>query len=347
MPALRLMLFTFALFSSALPMVLKAEDPREFIVRFGYESATKVQQEANLRIDEESGRLSKVLLLAEKRSKIDGRLNSKGQKIQLQDGNGIPDANFRTEALGGELGIFWSHVPDFETAHLVFARSTDRKVFIEKAKAKLDELESQRDSLPKWCLPEFDIAGSRMNQAGWLHFDDLRVVQNLGDGSFLGKFEGNKYYEELPVMLIVGMPGAKDFSDDHRISDVSPKNLVICNRTYKYSTAGNSTRTVHVLEFCNQKSVEAYIDAHVPLSDRAPKEKPIPIPKPKLKPKPIPKPNVERVWSDMSGKFAVSATLKSIADGKVTLLKADGTETVVPIDRLSKKDQEWLESQKE
>jgi|GEM_PF-2567790 len=332
MPAMKPILFAIALFSAALPMVLKAEDPSEFIVRFGYENATKVQQETNLRIDEESGKLSKVLLLAEKRFKLDRRLQLNGQIIQFVDESGIPDKSFGAGAPGG--GFAWSREPDFETAHLVFARTADRKDFITNSKAKLDELESQRDRLPKWWIPDFELSGSRMNQAGWLHFDELRVVQNLGDGSFLGKFEG-KYYEDVPVMLIVGMPGAKDFSDDHRINDVSPKNLVMCNRTYQYESVGKSIRTVHVLEICNLKSVESYVEGHVPKADREPRAKPK-----SRRPE-------ERVWSDKSGKFAIRATLKSIEDGKVTLLKADGTETVVPIDRLSNKDQKWLESQKE
>ena len=328
MPALRPMLFAIALFSSALPMVVKAEDPREFIVRFGYENAKKVQQETNLRIDEESGKLSKVLHLAEKRFKLDRRLELNGQIIQFVDARG-PDTRFSADYPEGGLTLSWSRDPDFETAHLVFCRSTDRKDFIANAKAKLDKLDSQRDRLPKWCLPEFDIAGPRMNQAGWLHFNVLRVVQNLGDGSFLGKFEG-QYYEDVPVMLIVGMTGAEDFSDDQRINDVSPKNLVMCNRTFQYESVGKSIRTVHVLEFCNQQSVGTYFNVRVPLADRAPK----------IKAKA--KPNVERVWSDKSGKFAVRATLKSITDEKVTLLKADGKEVVVTIDQLSKKDQDWL-----
>ena len=48
------------------------------------------------------------------------------------------------------------------------------------------------------------------------------------------------------------------------------------------------------------------------------------------------------IWTNKSGKFAVRATLKSITDEKVTLLKADGKEVVVPIDQLSKNDQDWL-----
>ena len=111
--------------------------------------------------------------------------------------------------------------------------------------------------------------------------------------------------------------------------------LVICNRTHQYTTASNSTRTVHVLDIFNTKDLEPYIESHVPKEDRDPRVKP------KVKRE------VERVWSDKSGKFSIRATLTSVADGKVTLLKPDGTEKVVPLDVLSKKDLEWVEGRKE
>lgn len=323
MPVMNPMLIAFAIFSAALPKVLNAEDPREFIVRFGFENATKVQKETNLRIDEESTRLSKLLAIAEKRSKIDSRLGLNGQKSQLIDASGKGDET-------GEGAVV-----SLDTAQLVFARPNDRKEYIATTKKKLVELESQRDVLPKWWIPDFELSGSRMNQAGLLRFDFLRVIQNLGDGSFLGKFEFDGFDGDIPVMLIVGMPGAKEFSDDHKInSDLRPL-LVICNRTHQYTTASNSTRTVHVLEICDLKSLLTYVETHVSKEDREPRVKS------------SQKQQQERVWSDISGKFAVRAKLKSVEDGKVTLLKADGKETVVPIDRLSKASREWLETQKD
>ena len=322
MLAMRPLLIAFALFSAALPKVLYAEETNEFIVRFGYENATKVQKETNLRIDEESSRLSKLLAIAEKRSKIDSRLGLNGQKSQLIDADGQGDET-------GEGAV------RLDTAQLVFARPNDRKEYIAATKKKLVELESQRDVLPKWSLPDFELSGSRMNQAGLLHFDVLRVIQNLGDGSFLGKFEFYGFDGDIPIMLIVGMPGAKDFSDDHKIDSDMHALLVICNRTHQYTTASNSTRTVHVLQICDIKSLLAYVETHVPKQDREPRVKS------------SQKQQQERVWSDISGKFAVRAKLKSVEDGKVTLLKADGKETVVPIDRLSKSSREWLEAQKD
>lgn len=50
-----------------------------------------------------------------------------------------------------------------------------------------------------------------------------------------------------------------------------------------------------------------------------------------------------RTWSDTTGKFQIEATLVSVADGKVQLKKKSGEIVAVPIDKLSKEDQEFLE----
>ena len=49
-----------------------------------------------------------------------------------------------------------------------------------------------------------------------------------------------------------------------------------------------------------------------------------------------------RVWKDSSGQFEVRAELISSDGENVTLLKEDGTETVVPIERLSETDRGFL-----
>ena len=45
------------------------------------------------------------------------------------------------------------------------------------------------------------------------------------------------------------------------------------------------------------------------------------------------------VWKDKTGKFSVSAKLVSVADGKATLEKADGSKLVIPLAKLSAADQ--------
>lgn len=79
---------------------------------------------------------------------------------------------------------------------------------------------------------------------------------------------------------------------------------------------------------------------------------PIPEPKPiepeiEIAEEPTPEPPKQeefelRTWSDASGKFKTEARYKSIAFGKVTLIKADGKEVTVPIEKLSGDDQLYL-----
>ena len=50
-----------------------------------------------------------------------------------------------------------------------------------------------------------------------------------------------------------------------------------------------------------------------------------------------------RTWSDATGKFRLEAELVGVEDGKAILKKKDGEQVLVPIDKLSKEDQELLE----
>jgi hypothetical protein len=49
-----------------------------------------------------------------------------------------------------------------------------------------------------------------------------------------------------------------------------------------------------------------------------------------------------RLWSDTSGKFKILARLAAADGGNVTLEKTDGTNVVVPLDKLSDADQEYV-----
>lgn len=50
----------------------------------------------------------------------------------------------------------------------------------------------------------------------------------------------------------------------------------------------------------------------------------------------------ERVYSDKSGKFRIKATITDLNETQVKLLKADGKEVTVEIEKLSEKDQKYL-----
>lgn len=53
-----------------------------------------------------------------------------------------------------------------------------------------------------------------------------------------------------------------------------------------------------------------------------------------------------RTWSDATGKFRIEAELVKVADGKVELRRKDGQNVTVPLDKLSKDDQDYLAQQK-
>ena len=52
-----------------------------------------------------------------------------------------------------------------------------------------------------------------------------------------------------------------------------------------------------------------------------------------------------RTWHDVTGTYAIEATLVSSADGKVTLKRTDGKELTLPLSKLSAEDQEFVEKQ--
>ncbi len=51
-----------------------------------------------------------------------------------------------------------------------------------------------------------------------------------------------------------------------------------------------------------------------------------------------------REWADSSGQFRIEAKLVTVKDGKAYLEKSDGEVIAVPVDRLSKADQDYLKS---
>lgn len=67
--------------------------------------------------------------------------------------------------------------------------------------------------------------------------------------------------------------------------------------------------------------------------------------KPPAPPKPPePDPKYEpRVWKDSTGKFSINAVYGGIISGDVILKKANGEKVKVPLDRLSREYQKWLE----
>ena len=53
-----------------------------------------------------------------------------------------------------------------------------------------------------------------------------------------------------------------------------------------------------------------------------------------------------RTWRDSSGRFEIEATFAGFSAGKVVLQKKDGKRIAVPLERLSKEDQAYVEQQR-
>jgi outer membrane protein assembly factor BamB len=65
--------------------------------------------------------------------------------------------------------------------------------------------------------------------------------------------------------------------------------------------------------------------------------KPAPVPT-----QPAPPAPAWRTWTDSTGRYRVEAVYEGLKDGKVVLLKKDGGRAMVPLDRLSPLDQQWV-----
>ena len=68
-----------------------------------------------------------------------------------------------------------------------------------------------------------------------------------------------------------------------------------------------------------------------------------PTAKPPVAAAPLPKPPATRFWTDASGTRQVEATFIKLEAGRVFLRREDGKEVAVPLDALSRDDQEIVE----
>jgi beta-lactamase regulating signal transducer with metallopeptidase domain len=57
--------------------------------------------------------------------------------------------------------------------------------------------------------------------------------------------------------------------------------------------------------------------------------------------------SAKRIWNDSSGAFSLEAEFGGVKDGKVSLKKADGKTITLPLDKLSKEDQDFVAKQAE
>lgn len=287
--------------ASSLGQEFTVADLESAFVKNGYEQAAELQREDNANRDEKIAELQSDIELAGKLSKYNRNF----------------DGPTRLNGLG-ELATDGDVVEA-----IAFPNAKAKRDFIAEAKAAIEELEKGKDRLPKWRVPSMPFAKQEMNTIGHLKAK-FKVFQNLGDGSFLAKHEMEEL-RNLPLVLISGLPGAKDLADD---SVVALDRVVMCIRVHQYeSTSG--VRTVNVLDMCEPAKIQAIIEKSIPKEDL--------LPRPETS-----KPAELRTWSDDSGKFSVTARFKAMNAGKAVLVKEDGMEIQVPLSKLSKGDQDWI-----
>lgn len=99
-----------------------------------------------------------------------------------------------------------------------------------------------------------------------------------------------------------------------------------------------------VPEAAAEPEVSPDISAIPPAISDAPAPEPV-IEQPQANQADQPQHREMRTWSDASGKFSVTARLKSVRSGSAKLVKEDGSEISVPIDRLSEDDQAYIKDQ--
>lgn len=126
---------------------------------------------------------------------------------------------------------------------------------------------------------------------------------------------------------------------------------VIVHGTKQYATVTGATKTILAIRpfVCDPKVLdEAKKLAKKPAGESTPaskrkaeKEQEARAAKAKRKPDEARAPKF-RTWTDASGKFKITAKLKSAIAGNVELEREDGTVVTVPIDKLSEEDQAYL-----
>ncbi len=106
---------------------------------------------------------------------------------------------------------------------------------------------------------------------------------------------------------------------------------------------GRKWNYVTVLKDCTEENVPIHWDDQPPAFDGLIHRSQLIIRKTDLKKLRSKAAKLEkRTWSDVTGKFSVDAKISSRTATHVTLVKEDGKEVKLPIDKLSTADQKWL-----
>ena len=163
---------------------------------------------------------------------------------------------------------------------------------------------------------------------GYLELWHGEVLSIVDKDKFLISLSYHGIFNE--VILCVHWP-TKDLVNKEKVRLMGPVKI---DGTFSYRTVGGSTNKVRVIKFLPEKEAIAFDEVHKPKPE---------TPKGKIVKKGPPKGGYKvREWEDETGKYKINATFVKFERGKVTLKKKDGSETTLPLAKLSNKDIKWV-----
>jgi len=229
--------------------------------------------------------------------------------------------------------------------------SHDREKRTSVAK-EIARVEKQIKTFEEKLLPSCPLNSFRLSvgQFGSLDAEQLEVLQVLGPEKMLviplrrgtslapGRYSASGLrsalqsavleLEEGPPMIIYGWP-TQGMTDSQKLK---PRGLFEVTGTERYTSVAGAVRTVFTLTWYDTDALLPYLKGDTPAATTRHGHR---------------SPYVSRTWTDSTGKFTVEAKYRGVVGGKVRLEKADGSIVFVPIERLSKRDQEWISGKRE
>ena len=228
-------------------------------------------------------------------------------------------------------GIVWIHndtKPAWldqksERGQLVIARSTIEEL------AKPDAAQRFQNRVPKRSSQDEETQGG-----------GDRIKQNLNNGM---DSTGNTIGPGGSLPQVFALQNNPIELPIPREAELLPLDFPIPRGTKLAACAGRKWNYVTVLKDNKEDTVPVHWDDRTPEFDGLIHRTQLIIRKSDLKKLRIKATRSERrMWTDATGKYSVEATLSSRTSTQITIVKEDGKEVTLSIDKLSAVDQKWL-----
>ncbi|MDZ4852267.1 MAG: SHD1 domain-containing protein [Pirellulaceae bacterium] len=188
----------------------------------------------------------------------------------------------------------------------------------------LDVIESEKTRRIGWVDSHRNIHPDVIPD--WIYRQTLiKVSQITGDDEFHGYLHDNIKYGRFVVR---GYP-TKGIADGKKIQIYG---LLHASGTYTYETAIGASSTAYVLDYYkfDDNDYKKQLLPLIPPGD-------LNLSAPNLRP---------RSWNSADGKFSVDASYLKSSNNDVSIQKSDGKVISVPLPKLSRNDQRWIEVHK-